>query len=119
MAAKLSTHVLDTVHGKPAAGVRIELWQIDNGKRTLIKTVQTNNDGRTDAPLLSETEMQVGCYELIFHVASYFSQKSPALLVSPPFLDQVPIRFNIFDATAAYHVPLLASPWAYSTYRGS
>ena len=119
MAAKLSTHVLDTVHGKPAAGVRIELWQINGEKRALLKTVQTNQDGRTDAPLLSETEIKAGCYELVFHVASYFSQKSPALVAQPPFLDQVPIRFNIFDATASYHVPLLASPWAYSTYRGS
>lgn len=119
MAAKLSTHVLDTVHGKPAAGVHIELWQWEGEKRTLLKTAQTNNDGRTDAPLLNETEIKVGSYELVFKVAAYFSQKSPSLVTQPPFLDQVPIRFTIFDATASYHVPLLASPWAYSTYRGS
>lgn len=119
MAAKLSTHVLDTVHGKPAAGIRIELWQWHDGQRTLLKAVQTNQDGRTDAPLLSENEMKVGSYELVFDVANYFSAKSPTLLGQPPFIDQVPIRFNISDASASYHVPLLASPWAYSTYRGS
>ncbi|MBX7158236.1 MAG: hydroxyisourate hydrolase [Verrucomicrobiae bacterium] len=119
MAAKLSTHVLDTVHGKPAAGVRIELWQYQGDQRKLLKTVQTNQDGRTDAPLLNENEMKVGRYELVFDVAGYFSTKASTLLVQPPFLDQVPIRFNISDASASYHVPLLASPWAYSTYRGS
>ena len=118
MPAKLSTHVLDTVHGKPAAGVLIELWQVDGEKRTLLKSVKTNNEGLTDAPLLNEAEMKVGRYELIFNIEAYFSEKSVAL-TKPPFLDQVPIRFNIFDATASYHVPLLASPWAYSTYRGS
>ena len=107
MNAKLSTHVLDTTRGKPAAGMAITLSR----GGTLLKTVKTNADGRTDAPLLSANEMAVGEYELVFHVGDYFG--------SHEFLDRVPVRFTIIDATASYHVPLLCSPWAYSTYRGS
>ena len=109
MRAKLSTHVLDTVRGKPAAGVRIELCALPDG--TLLKSVATNADGRTDAPLLLDAEVKEGEYELIFHLGDYFGEKA--------FLDRVPVRFRISDPNASYHVPLLCSPWAYSTYRGS
>lgn len=105
----LSTHVLDTANGRPAAGMKIELWSRD--RSALLKTVTTNADGRTDAPLLSAGEMTPGEYELVFHVGEYFADRS--------FLDQVPLRFTISDAQAKYHVPLLVTPWAYSTYRGS
>ncbi len=107
MSAKLSTHVLDTANGRPAAGMKIELWSGE----TLLKTAVTNADGRTDGPLLTGAEMVAGEYELVFHVGDYFETRA--------FLDRVPVRFIIADATAGYHVPLLCSPWAYSTYRGS
>ncbi len=109
MSAKLSTHVLDTVIGRPARGMRIELRSLDSGK--ILASAVTNSDGRTDSPMLGEAEMKTGNYELTFHVGEYFGQKE--------FLDTVPIRFRIEDASASYHVPLLCSPWAYSTYRGS
>jgi 5-hydroxyisourate hydrolase len=117
---KLTTHVLDTAHGCPAADLKIELWRIDSqtDQRNLIKTVSTNSDGRTDSPMLDESEISVGIYELVFAIGEYFASKS-APTVEPAFLDRVPIRFGIADATAHYHVPLLASPWSYSTYRGS
>jgi len=105
----LTTHVLDTMRGRPAAGMKIELWSVD--KKALLKTVQANADGRTDAPLLEGNAMAAGNYELIFFVGDYFGEKN--------FLDRVPVRFIISDAKAKYHVPLLVSPWSYSTYRGS
>ncbi len=105
----LSTHVLDTKRGRPAAGLKIELWSRDRSE--MIKTVLTNNDGRTDEPLLVGDEMKAGNYELLFHVGDYFGERS--------FLDEVPVRFTISDASAKYHVPLLVTPWSYSTYRGS
>jgi 5-hydroxyisourate hydrolase len=117
MPAQLSTHVLDTMHGTPAAGLKIEFWRVD-GAAQHIKTVTTNADGRTDEPLLTEGAMLKGHFELRFHVADYFAAKQVSL-PDPPFLDIVPIRFAIFDASCKYHVPLLVSPWAYSTYRGS
>jgi 5-hydroxyisourate hydrolase len=117
MSAKLSTHVLDTANGCPAHGIKIELWRLD-GPRTLLKTVFTNADGRTDAPLLVGDELKTGQYELVFFVGDYFAAKTPATSTAR-FLDTVPVRFGIADATASYHVPLLCSPWAYSTYRGS
>jgi 5-hydroxyisourate hydrolase len=118
MPAKLSTHVLDTAHGCPAQKMKIELWSLADEKRVLLKSVQTNADGRTDAPLLSGEEMKPGQYDLVFFVGNYFAAKKLAL-PNVPFLDQVPVRFGIADADASYHVPLLCSPWAYSTYRGS
>lgn len=118
MPAKLSTHVLDTAHGCPAAGLKIELWSLASGDRILVTSAKTNADGRTDAPLLSAEEMQAGQYEIIFFVGDYFAAKSP-MLPKLRFLDQVPVRIGIADAGAAYHVPLLCSPWSYSTYRGS
>ena len=114
MLGKLSTHVLDLTTGRPAAGMRIELWKLD-GKHVMLKAVTTNTDGRTDAPLLDAAAMAVGSYELIFFVKDYFVTH----LEDSPFLDRVPVRFAITDAAAAYHVPLLVSPWAYNTYRGS
>ncbi|MDB6122559.1 MAG: 5-hydroxyisourate hydrolase [Pedosphaera sp.] len=119
MPAKLSTHVLDTAHGCPAQGMQIEFWSLAGGGRKLLKNVRTNADGRTDQPLLGPDEMKAGSYELIFFVGDYFAQKSSTAKTQIPFLDQVPIRFGIVDAMASYHVPLLASPWSYSTYRGS
>ena len=105
----LTTHVLDTMRGCPAAGMKIELWSLDQSK--LLKTIETNSDGRSEAPLLAGNEMATGNYELVFHVGDYFGERR--------FLDRVPVRFIISDAAAKYHVPLLVSPWAYSTYRGS
>jgi 5-hydroxyisourate hydrolase len=117
MTGQLTTHVLDTTLGRPAAGVMVQLWRIDAiGKRTYLKTSYTTADGRTEEPLLSGGEMSVGVYELLFAVGAYFVQQS---LPTPPFLDEVPLRFGIADADAHYHVPLLVSPWSYSTYRGS
>ena len=115
---KLSTHVLDTAHGRPAGGIRIELWELDAPQSQLLKTVTTNADGRTDAPLLSPEEMHAGTFELVFYVGEYFA--SLGVIFPPPlFLDRVPVRFGIADRSASYHVPLLVSPWSYSTYRGS
>jgi hydroxyisourate hydrolase len=116
--ARLSTHVLDTVRGGPAAGMRIDLAVLENGRWTPLKSVHTNADGRTDEPLLAGASMRTGEFRLVFHVAEYFRRQSVAL-PDPPFLDRVPIRFGIGDATAHYHVPLLCTPWSYSTYRGS
>jgi 5-hydroxyisourate hydrolase len=117
--AGLTTHVLDTSIGRPAAGVEIELHALGaDGARKLIKRASTNADGRTDAPLLSAAEAQVGTYELSFHVGAYFRQRG-ALTTEPPFFDVVPIRFAVADPGAYYHVPLAVTPWSYSTYRGS
>jgi 5-hydroxyisourate hydrolase len=119
MPGQLTTHVLDTSRGCPAANVAIEVWRLDPAKdeRTLLKTVRTNSTGRTDAPLLAENEFLVGVYELVFAVGDYFSSQG-VTLAGPPFLDRVPVRFGIAEA-AHYHIPLLVSPWSYSTYRGS
>lgn len=114
MPAKLSTHVLDLTTGRPAAGMKIELWRRGEVPK-LVKTVTTNADGRTDGPLLSDAAVEVGGYELVFFVKDYFAARG----VESVFLSEVPIRFVIADATAGYHVPLLVTPWAYSTYRGS
>ena len=116
---RLTTHVLDTASGKPARGVTVSLFAIEaSGARRLLKSTQTNTDGRCDAPFLSGADMAVGAYELVFEVAAYFRAAGVALS-DPPFLDVVPIRFGIADAGAHYHVPLLISPYGYSTYRGS
>lgn len=112
----LSTHVLDTMHGRPAPGMTIRLYRL--GELNPIKTTITNQDGRTDGPLLSEAEMTPGAYRLEFDVAAYF-REAGVTLPEPPFLDVVDIRFGIVGPAEKYHVPLLVSPWAYSTYRGS
>lgn len=117
--AGLTTHVLDVTRGGPAEGVRIELFEFTAaGGRTLVADVLTNADGRTDAPLISAEAARVGTFELVFHIGAYF-RRSGARAAEPPFLDAIPIRFSVADPKAHYHVPLLASPWSYSTYRGS
>lgn len=98
--------------------MRIELWRLESDARSLLKTTRTNADGRTDGPLLADAELVAGVYELVFAVGDYFAEQA-VTTTTPPFLDRVPIRFGIADDAGHYHVPLLASPWAYSTYRGS
>ncbi|HEY5799767.1 MAG TPA: hydroxyisourate hydrolase [Burkholderiaceae bacterium] len=115
---KLSTHVLDTAHGKPGAGVAVELYAVHNGGRTLLKRAVTNADGRCDGPLLEGEAMQTGCYELVFAAGDYFADQNVAL-PTPRFIDKVTIAFGIADTGQNYHVPLVVSPWSYSTYRGS
>jgi 5-hydroxyisourate hydrolase len=115
---RLSTHVLDTVNGGPAAGVRITLHKLDGEARTLVKETTTNADGRTDEPLLTGEAFRTGAYELTFHIGPYFRARGTKA-ADPPFLDSVPIRFSIAEPDGHYHVPLLCSPWSYSTYRGS
>ena len=117
--AGLTTHVLDIVRGRPARSMRVELYEFDDGgARMLIVDVPTNADGRTDKPLIGPTDARVGRFELVFHAGDYFRNQG-AKLADPPFLDIVPIRFAVADPAAHYHVPLLVSPWSYSTYRGS
>jgi len=116
---KLTTHVLDTAQGCPAPNLTIELWFLATPQhKELLKTVTTNADGRTDEPLLADDAFKTGVYELIFGVGDYFGTQSNDL-PHPPFLDRVPLQFGIADPTTHYHVPLLVSPWSYSTYRGS
>ncbi len=116
MSGKLTSHVLDTAHGIPAKGMRIVLTRLSDG--AALADIKTNDDGRSDAPLLSDGTMAVGQYELTFHVGDYFRGLG-VTLSEPAFLDVVPLRFGIGDADAHYHVPLLVSPFSYSTYRGS
>ncbi|MBA2596851.1 MAG: hydroxyisourate hydrolase [Chloroflexia bacterium] len=120
MPGRLTTHVLDTVHGRPAAGVAIELFRIDpeTDERERLASIRTNGEGRTDGPLLSGDALQTGVYELVFSLGDYFAAVGRAN-AAIPFLDKVPVRFGVADPDANYHIPLLASPWAYSTYRGS
>jgi len=108
---KLTTHVLDIARGKPGAGIPVELYRLENGTDTLIAKATTNRDGRTDAPLLEGARLRTGTYQLVFRIGAYFAGEG--------FLDVVPIRFTVADAAAHYHVPLLCSPWSYTTYRGS
>lgn len=115
---KLSTHVLDTSQGKPAAGLKIDLFFLGGESRQHLASYTTNADGRTDASLMEAEDMAVGVFELVFHVGDYFDALDIAL-PSPKFLDKVPIRFGISDVEQSYHVPLLLSPFGYSTYRGS
>ncbi|MDX3896070.1 hydroxyisourate hydrolase [Pusillimonas sp.] len=115
---KLSTHVLDTMHGTPANGVAVELYAIQGTSRKRLVQTVTNADGRCDAPLLQGDSLQIGRYELVFHVGEYFAGKGAALS-DPPFLDQVIINFGVADPQQNYHVPLVVTPWSYSTYRGS
>jgi 5-hydroxyisourate hydrolase len=116
---RLTTHILDTAQGKPAQNVAIDLHVLDgDGCWRHLKQVSSNADGRTDLPLLEDAEFRVGTYMLTFDIGSYF--KACGLVTAdPPFLDLVLLRFSVADAGAHYHVPLLATPWSYSTYRGS
>ncbi|NBT30582.1 MAG: hydroxyisourate hydrolase [Rhodobacteraceae bacterium] len=114
----LTTHVLDTARGVPAQGMKIELYRIEGGSWTHCATKVTNHDGRTDGPILPVDQFKVGTYELLFYVGDYLdSVKAPK--EEPRFLNEIPIRFGISDAEAHYHVPLLVSPFSFSTYRGS
>jgi 5-hydroxyisourate hydrolase len=113
--AKLSTHVLDLTRGAPAAGMEIELWRLDTAEPKQIKVVTTNADGRTDAPLLAGDEMQAGDYQIVFKIQAYFAARG----VDATFFVYAAVFFRVADPAASYHVPLLVTPWAYSTYRGS
>jgi 5-hydroxyisourate hydrolase len=115
---RLSTHVLDTARGKPAAGVRITLYRVSGNSHRKIGEAVTNADGRTDAPMLSGAAMKAGVYELVFAAGEYLRASGQAG-AGTLFLDEIPIRFGVPDAGQHYHVPLLISPFAYSTYRGS
>lgn len=112
---RLTTHVLDTANGRPGAGVRIELYRLEDDTGTLLAAATTNRDGRTDQPLVEGDGFRNGTYQLVFHIGDYFKAQGQATV----FVDVVPIRFGIADAAQHYHVPLLCSPWSYTTYRGS
>lgn len=118
MSGRLTTHVLDTARGKPAAGVRIALYRISGQSHRKIAEMVTNADGRTDAPMLQGEKLTAGAYELVFFAGDYLRETGQAA-GEVLFLDQIPIRFGVPDAGTHYHVPLLISPFAYSTYRGS
>ena len=115
---KLTTHVLDTANGCPAAGMAVTLYRLDGGATTRLLTLTLNDDGRADGPLLEGAQFVPGRYRLVFGVAAYFRSRG-LLLPDPPFLDEVPLDFGLASVGQHYHVPLLASPYAYSTYRGS
>lgn len=115
---KLTTHVLDTHAGRPAAGVAIELYEVGASASSLLAKATTNGEGRTEQPLLSGGPLRAGRYELRFHVGDYFAKRNLGL-PNPPFLDVVPVRFCIAEPEGHYHVPLLVTPWSYATYRGS
>ncbi|MFP6711631.1 MAG: hydroxyisourate hydrolase [Rhodospirillales bacterium] len=114
----LTTHVLDSAHGCPAAGVRIELYRVSGSEADHVLDATTNEDGRCDNPILKDDDFTVGSYELRFHIGDYFKARGVDL-PSPAFLDIVPIRFGIASPEDHYHVPLLVSPYSFSTYRGS
>ena len=116
--AKLSTHVLDTHSGRPAAGVEIELLALEPDGARLIASARTNADGRTDRPMLEGTAVKRGRYRLVFHVGDYFRAQDIGL-PNPPFVDVVPVDFGIAEDGGSYHVPLVCTPWTYTTYRGS
>ena len=116
--AKLSTHVLDTHSGRPAAGVAVELYALEAQGARLLASARTNADGRTDRPLLEGAAVKRGRYRLVFHAGDYFRARGVAL-PDPPFVDVVPIEFGIAEDGGSYHVPLVCTPWSWSTYRGS
>jgi 2-oxo-4-hydroxy-4-carboxy-5-ureidoimidazoline decarboxylase len=116
---RLSTHVLDTHSGKPAAGIAVELVELsDLGASRVVTRTITNSDGRTDTPLIGGRPVPIGCYELTFSISSYFAERNVPMS-DPPFLDQIPLRFSVSDPEGHLHVPLLMTPWSYATYRGS
>lgn len=114
----LTTHVLDTARGQPAAGMKIDLYRIEGESWAHLITKWTNADGRTDGPILPVDQFKAGQYELLFYAGDYFD-KAGLSLATPKFLNEIPIRFGISDKTSHYHVPLLVSPFSFSTYRGS
>ena len=114
---KLTTHVLDVYSGKPGSGIKVNLYQIQNNKREQLSSVILNSDGRADKPLIEGSNFKEGKYELVFFVGDYFKKITEAPKI--PFLDDVVVKFGISNAKEHYHVPLLVSPWSYSTYRGS
>jgi 5-hydroxyisourate hydrolase len=114
----LTTHVLDTANGKPGEGIKIEFSALEGDTYKLLATVTTNADGRNAQPLLTPENMKAGKYQLVFYIGEYFT-KMGAQLPNPPFLEKAVIQFGMADATAHYHVPILATPWSYTTYRGS
>lgn len=118
MAGFLTTHVLDTARGLPAQGLEITLYRLNDGARELVVTMRTNDDGRTDSPILPAERFETGVYELVFAAGDYLRETGQAG-ADPLFLDEVPIRFGISDPDSHYHVPLLLSPFSFSTYRGS
>jgi len=118
MAGRLTTHVLDTARGVPGGDISFVLHRLEGEARIQVASGRTNANGRTDAPLLEGEAMRVGRYELVFAAGAYFRAHGMALS-DPPFLDEIVLRFAIADASAHYHVPLLATPWSYATYRGS
>ncbi|RIH72686.1 hydroxyisourate hydrolase [Vibrio splendidus] len=115
---RLTTHVLDTTHGLPGAEIKVELYKVSEDSTEKMATVITNSDGRTDAPILAGNDFRPGKYQLVFYVADYYRSKGVEL-DGVPFLDDVVIRFGLDDPDAHYHVPLLVSPYSFSTYRGS
>lgn len=117
MIGRITTHVLDTARGLPAAGLPIELWT-DGARATLLRTALTNADGRCDAPLLEAPDLHAGLYRLVFRVGAYFAPLLPDA-ADPPFLDEIVVSFGVADPTRHHHVPLLVSPFGYTTYRGS
>ena len=117
MTGYLTTHVLDTARGRPAEGIAIELYRLDGENRVHLATLRTDADGRTDHPILPQESFAPGTYELLFHAGAYLEVNS-ASAQAPRFLDVIPIRFSMTEA-AHYHVPLLLSPYGYTTYRGS
>lgn len=114
--AGITTHILDNGRSKPAADVRIDLSRLEDGAWTLLKTVRTNADGRTDAPLVSPEDARAGTYEIVFHVDEYFDKQPDG---EERFIDRPVVRFTVFDAEQHYHVPMLCTPGSCSTYRGS
>ncbi|CAB3782216.1 5-hydroxyisourate hydrolase [Paraburkholderia ultramafica] len=115
---KLTTHVLDTANGRPGAGIKVELFALAGDTRRALKTTITNDDGRCNEPLLEGDALVAGEYELVFGAGDYFASIGTKV-PQPRFVDRVVLRFGVADAGAHYHVPLLVSPWSYSTYRGS
>lgn len=115
---RLTTHVLDTAHGKPGRNIEIRLHSIVNNQRHALASCRTNQDGRCDQPLLEGDALKAGIYELDFHLGAYFAALGAAQ-TEPPFLDVVTVRFGVADPSLHFHVPLVATPWSYSTYRGS
>jgi len=118
MSGFLTTHVLDTALGMPARQLRISLYRLADGKMSLLNELITNDDGRTDSPILDKQDFAIGVYQLVFHAGAYLDATHKGL-PEPKFLDEIPLQFAIADASSHYHVPLLLSPYGYSTYRGS